>query len=243
MESGFGASLVEDALAGPDRSSDRVRAGHLSRGSVRALVTCFASSSKLVGAHVACSLAAARCAGTCVRRASPRSRQRAPRCSQREREEKSQALTPPEIGRVERALLSLENGRFFERLLAPPEGFYPKIGNITSGSGFTVGPAYRQPASLRRAGATSPRFAAVSIKRYWMLDARLTLPELADGRVFADVHGQLFEFPSEQFFGIGPGVATRDEDGRIRLSGAHRLGRPEESGRCRGCRSEQLWTS
>ena len=44
-----------------------------------------------------------------------------------------------------------------------------------------------------------------------MLDARLTLPELAEGRFFADVHGRLFEFPSEDFFGLGPASRRDDE--------------------------------
>ena len=44
---------------------------------------------------------------------------------------------------MERALLALENRRLFERILNPAEGFYPKIGNITPGSGFAVGPGYR----------------------------------------------------------------------------------------------------
>ena len=139
----------------------------------------------------------------------------------REREEKSKELTPPQPGRVERALLSLENGRLFERLLAPPEGFFPKIGNITAGSGFALGPGYRKSGLLGEQADFST-FAAVSMQRYWMLDARLTLPELADGRVFADVHGQLFEFPSEDFFGLGP--ASRREDETTYTLRSSRLG-------------------
>ena len=42
--------------------------------------------------------------------------------------------------------MALESGRLFERLLNPAEGLYPKIGNITPGSGFSIGPGYRQPA-------------------------------------------------------------------------------------------------
>jgi outer membrane protein assembly factor BamA len=129
---------------------------------------------------------------------------------EQEREAKSQALTPPEVGRVERVLLSLENGRFFERLLAPPEGFYPKIGNITAGSGFALGPAYRKSGLLGER-ADFGAFAAVSLQRYWILDASLTFPALADGRVFADVHGRLFDFPSEDFFGLGPDSLRGDE--------------------------------
>ncbi len=44
---------------------------------------------------------------------------RAPRRSPASGEEKAQALEPPRQGRVERALLLLENRRFFERVLNP----------------------------------------------------------------------------------------------------------------------------
>jgi Omp85 superfamily domain len=126
----------------------------------------------------------------------------------REREEKSEQLAPPEPGTVERALLMLENGRLYERILNPPEGFYPKIGNITPGSGFAVGPAYRKPLFGERAAFSA--LAVASVKRYWLLEARLTSPELADGRMFADVHGRLFEYPEEDFFGLGPDSRRED---------------------------------
>lgn len=128
----------------------------------------------------------------------------------REREAKAKQLSPPESSRLERALLKLENDRVLERLLAPAEGFYPKLTNVTPGSGIAMGPAYRRPRLLGERADFSA-FAVASFKRYWMLDARLTLPDLADGRLFADVHGRLFEFPSEDFFGLGP-ASRRDDD-------------------------------
>jgi hypothetical protein len=60
-----------------------------------------------------------------------------------EREEKAKKLEPPTPNRLERTLRDLESGRLFERLLNPAEGLYPKLGNITSGSGFSLGPGYR----------------------------------------------------------------------------------------------------
>src|SRR5687767_7920681 len=62
-----------------------------------------------------------------------------------DREIKSQQSAPYEPNGLERGLLWLESGRFLERLLNPAEGLYPKIGNVTAGSGFSVGPAYRRP--------------------------------------------------------------------------------------------------
>jgi surface antigen Omp85-like protein len=121
----------------------------------------------------------------------------------RQREEKAQQLAPPQPSRVERLLLDLENGRLFERLLNPPEGFYPKIGNITAGSGFSAGPAYRRP-GLFGGHADFSGFAAASFQHYWMLEARLRMPRLAREKLSVDLHAQRYDFPDEDFFGLGP---------------------------------------
>lgn len=137
----------------------------------------------------------------------PQTRQEALR---RQREEKSQQLAPPERSGLERALFDLESGRLLERVLNPPEGFYPKIGNITAGSGFSFGPAYRKP-GLFGGNADFSAFGAASFQRYWMIDTRLTLPRLAKERVSVDVHAQRYEFPEEDFFGLGPDSHRTDE--------------------------------
>jgi hypothetical protein len=121
----------------------------------------------------------------------------------REREEKAQEVEPPRPGLLERGLLLLENRRLFERILNPAEGFYPKMGNITPGSGFAIGPGYRYPGLLGEEVDFSA-FAQVSLDSYWMLDTRLTMPDLAGGRLFADVHARRYDYPKEDFFGIGP---------------------------------------
>jgi hypothetical protein len=127
----------------------------------------------------------------------------------REREQKAADLEPAEPSGLERLLLDLETGRLFERILNPAEGFYPKIGNITQGSGFSIGPAYRKPALLG-GHADFSAFAAGSFKKYWMLDGRLAFPRMAGERLSADAHAQRYDFPEEDFFGLGP--ASRRED-------------------------------
>jgi outer membrane protein assembly factor BamA len=121
----------------------------------------------------------------------------------RQREDKSQQLTPPKRSGLERALLDLESGRLLERVLNRPEGFYPKIGNVTAGSGISLGPAYRK-AGLFGGQADFSAFGAASFQRYWMIDTRLTLPRLANERVSLDIHAQRYDFPNEDFFGLGP---------------------------------------
>jgi hypothetical protein len=128
---------------------------------------------------------------------------------QREREQKATTLQPPEKNRLERALLDLESGRFFERLLNPAEGLYPKIGNIATGSGFSLGPGYRHP-GLFGGHVDFAGFAAASVTQYWMFDARLLMPRLAGGRAGLDVHARRYDFPEEEFFGIGPDSSRED---------------------------------
>jgi hypothetical protein len=47
-------------------------------------------------------------------------------------------------------------------------------------------------------------FAAVSVKQYWIIDARLQMPRLANNRAGVEVHAQRYDFPEEGFFGLGP---------------------------------------
>jgi hypothetical protein len=128
---------------------------------------------------------------------------------QREREAKAEQLAPYEPTRLERVLLWLENDRLLERVLNPAEGWYPKIGNVTPGSGIALGPAYRRP-GLFGGHADFSAFAAGSFKRYWMIDARLTMPRLADGVLFTEIRGQRYDFPLEDFFGLGPDSRRED---------------------------------
>lgn len=126
-----------------------------------------------------------------------------------EREAKAERLTPPEPSGLERALVRLENDRLLERVLNPAVGFYPVLGSVTTGGGFAIGPGYRRSdlfggqVDLRVSGAGT-------FERYWMVDATATMPRLAGGLVFADVGAQLYDFPSEEFFGIGADSSRED---------------------------------
>ena len=125
------------------------------------------------------------------------------------REAKAGDLEAPEPGRLERALLDLESGRFMERLLNPPQGLYPRVGNITAGSGIAFGPGYRQP-GLFGGHADVQATSAASFAEYWMIDTSVRLPRLSGGRLTLDVHGRRYSFPDQELFGLGP--ASRRED-------------------------------
>lgn len=121
----------------------------------------------------------------------------------RQREIKAETLTPPKPGGLERTLIWLENDRLLERILNPAQGFYPKLGNITPGSGLAFGVGFREP-GLLGGHADFDTFGAGSLDSYWMLDATLTFPRLAREHVAVDVGVRRYNFPEEDFFGLGP---------------------------------------
>jgi len=129
---------------------------------------------------------------------------------QRRREEKAKNLEPPESGAAERGLLRLEQRRLLERLLSPPEGFYPKLGNITPGSGFAAGPGYRKT-HLFGGPVDFSGFAAFSTMRYWIMEGRLRTPRLAGERVALDAYVRRSDYRHEPFYGIGQG-SDRDNE-------------------------------
>jgi hypothetical protein len=124
------------------------------------------------------------------------------------RAEKAEQLEPERQGKVERLLLWLENDRFHERLLNPPEGFYARMGHVTAGSSLSFGVGYRRPRLFgERAVVTAS--ALGSLKKYWVLDARLAMPRLADERAQVEMYAQRLSWPEEAFFGLGPDSLRR----------------------------------
>jgi hypothetical protein len=126
---------------------------------------------------------------------------------EQERAEKATALSPPKQSGLERALLQLENGRFLERVLYPEVGFYPKVGTIIAGSGLSGGAGYRMAVGET---ARLNTFGWASLRGFWMLETRLTAPEIAHGRVFVDIHAQRYSYADQDFFGLGPN-SSKDE--------------------------------
>ncbi len=127
----------------------------------------------------------------------------------RARGEGEAARTAPARPCSSARLLALENDRLFERILSPAEGFYPKIGNITPGQRVRWRSRLPHPAASSAMRSISARLPQVSIQKYWMLDARLTMPELAGGRLFADVYARRYDYPGRGLLRHRPAVAAR----------------------------------
>ena len=125
-----------------------------------------------------------------------------------QRAEKARHLQPYKASGLERGLLKLEND-YLPRLVTPRTGFYPRLGSITAGGGFSVGPGYRFH-NLFNGRADLFTSAAISWKNYWVVESLLTMPGLARGRAFADVRARYTSFPEEDFFGLGSASALGD---------------------------------
>jgi outer membrane protein assembly factor BamA len=144
---------------------------------------------------------------------------------EKERAEKAARVEPYRAGRLERGLLYLEGGGL-ERLL-DPDGFYPRLGGLTTGSGLAGGPGYRK--RVFDGQMVIDVTGAVSTKRYRLLQTDLLFPELANQKLMLGAHFRYRDFPMENFFGLGndtqPGDRTRYllEDSNISGTAAVRL--------------------
>jgi hypothetical protein len=129
-----------------------------------------------------------------------------------EREKKQQSLTPNKPDTLQRGLDYVEDHALY---ILTREGWYPKIGTLTTGSGFAFGAGYRDRDLLKRHGVIE-LWAAGSLKKYWATQARIALPEGTDAPVMFEATANLREYPDESFFGLGPD-SLRANDGDFAL--------------------------
>lgn len=126
------------------------------------------------------------------------------------RDEKAAAAAPQHRSMLERVLYAIENDLLIERWLAPPRGFFVRLGGIGEGGGFGAGPAFRfnLPAFDVRASA------AASLKKYTIIEGALRVPGTRGYNEYIRPEGPYVELsarhrdaPQEDFFGLGPDSA------------------------------------
>jgi len=124
-----------------------------------------------------------------------------------QRAEKAQSVTPYRPSGLEAAITIAED-KAIAALVR--EGFHPKLGSLTTGSGFAFGAGYRNSPILKRYGRLE-LWGARSLRSYWAVEARAIFPELASGRLFAEGWAARRDYPQEDFFGIGADARRSDE--------------------------------
>jgi outer membrane protein assembly factor BamA len=123
------------------------------------------------------------------------------------REQQAKEVKPYEPNRVEKAIDFAEDKAIF---ILDREGFHPKLGTLTTGSGFAYGLGWRDRDLFSNTGALEI-FAAGSVKRYWATEARLTFPRLARNHLYLETWASHRDYPEEYFFGLGPDSARDDQ--------------------------------
>jgi surface antigen Omp85-like protein len=118
----------------------------------------------------------------------------------RQREEKERNVKPYEENGLERAM-DLAEGRIYPLLIR--DGLYLRFGSLTTGSGFAYGGGYRDRSFVKGRGSLD-LWAAGSIKRYWALEAKASYPLAPRDRLRAEGYVRKYDYPQEDFFGIGP---------------------------------------
>ena len=116
------------------------------------------------------------------------------------REQKAQQLQPPKPKGIERALLYIEEHRIIERLTIA-DGWYPRIGGLTTGGGFAGGVGYRKHLFDDQLFVNTS--VAASIRGYKQFVAQASYPTLWNDRLEIGGMFRWNDFPQEDFFGIG----------------------------------------
>lgn len=117
------------------------------------------------------------------------------------RAEKAANLGPYEPTPLERRIERVE------KMLLAKRPVYTFIGSAFPGGGLAVGPGYRT--RFADSGAFNAH-AAWSVRNYKVVDAALTIPSFADGRISTTLTGNWLDAPRVAFYGVGGD--TRPED-------------------------------
>jgi hypothetical protein len=135
------------------------------------------------------------------------------------REQKATELTPPQRSKMERALYRYDNGTgALPFVLQSWHGFQLASGSFPGGAGTGFGTRFMSDLGHVRPAADPDRpdrvhldaVAAYSTRGYSRLAAGLTLYRLRGAPLDLHVHGQHYDFPQEDFFGLGQD--SREED-------------------------------
>lgn len=112
------------------------------------------------------------------------------------------AATPTpqdEGGFVDKAKRWADEHRLLERLNGDVDGWYPRLGGMTRGSGFALGPGYR----THFGNVLLDVSAGLSMKVYKTADVKVRWLQAMNGRAELWTTYRYEDFPQEDFFGTG----------------------------------------
>jgi hypothetical protein len=123
-----------------------------------------------------------------------------------QRQQKAAQLEPDEPSRIEHALNVIKQKKIIERVTAGIAGFRVHMGGLITGSGFAVGPEYYRH-DLMHDQVTVRASARASIQKFYLMDAELNLPRLANDHAFVNLYAIHRNYPHIDYYGPGPNSA------------------------------------
>ena len=122
---------------------------------------------------------------------------------QQARRQKAAQGTPEKVSGTERALNYIKEKKLVERFATGIAGFRLQFGGLATGQGFALGPEY-----LRRDFATGNLIfrgsVRASLAKAQLFELQLTLPRLANEKMFVDLYAVHRNYPRIGYFGSGP---------------------------------------
>jgi outer membrane protein assembly factor BamA len=118
---------------------------------------------------------------------------------------KSSEIRPPDRSAIEAGMLWVQERKILEKLETPGAGYKgirPKLGGMSTGSGFGFGFQYDKVRMLENQMDFSMT-GAVSLKEYQLYEMKLDLPRLANERAFFTTTARHRAMPQEDYFGLG----------------------------------------
>jgi len=128
-----------------------------------------------------------------------------------ERDKKATDVSPPQRTRVERALYEYDNGAGTPFIFQPWHGLRLAGGSFPAGAGTAAGVAFMRDLGTVRPAADPNRpnrteidaAGAYSTRGYYRAAAGITFLRVGGAPVDVNVRGQRYEFPQQDFFGLG----------------------------------------
>jgi|SRR5688572_6146828 len=112
----------------------------------------------------------------------------------------AEAATQDDGSFVEKGKSWAERTQIIERLNGDIDGWYPRLGGMTRGGGFAIGPGYR----THLGNVLVDLSAGISTKSYKSADVKVRWLQAFDERVEFWTEYRYEDFPQEDFFGMGP---------------------------------------
>jgi outer membrane protein assembly factor BamA len=128
------------------------------------------------------------------------------------RVKKSAEIRPPQRSGLEAGILWVQERKILEKLETPGAGYKgirPKLGGMSTGSGFGFGFQYDKVRMLGNQLDFSMAGVA-SLKSYQRYEMKLDLPRLAGEHAYVSATGRQRAMPQEDYFGLGASSEKSD---------------------------------